>query len=90
VYDIESLPADIDGDGQIALFFSVAGERTGIERLNAGTYHLGGEPGAFELIEGPRRELGIVGASVRVLAGPARISAYLRAIAGSCPGKRAR
>jgi hypothetical protein len=37
VYDIESLPADIDGDGQIALFFSVAGERTGIERLNAGT-----------------------------------------------------
>ncbi len=35
LYDIESLPADIDGDGKIAKHFMVAGMDTGIERFNA-------------------------------------------------------
>lgn len=35
LYDIESLPADVDGDGQIAEHFSVAGRDTGLERFNA-------------------------------------------------------
>ena len=35
LYDIESLPADIDGDGTIATSFQVAGKDTGIERFNA-------------------------------------------------------
>jgi hypothetical protein len=35
LYDIESLPADIDGDGRISENFFVAGVNTGIERFNA-------------------------------------------------------
>jgi hypothetical protein len=35
LYDIESLPADIDGDGEIAEDFAVAGVDTGTERFNA-------------------------------------------------------
>jgi hypothetical protein len=35
LYDIESLPADIDGDGRISDDFFVAGENTGVERFNA-------------------------------------------------------
>ncbi|QDV04536.1 hypothetical protein Poly30_00270 [Planctomycetes bacterium Poly30] len=35
LYDVESLPADIDGDGQIAKNFMVQGEDTGPERFNA-------------------------------------------------------
>lgn len=35
LYDVESLPADIDGDGQIADDHLVAGISTGPERLNA-------------------------------------------------------
>ena len=35
LYDIESLPADIDGDGEIAEDFEVAGRDTGTERFNA-------------------------------------------------------
>lgn len=35
LYDIESLPADIDGDGTVATSFQVAGKDTGIERFNA-------------------------------------------------------
>ena len=35
LYDIESLPADIDGDGVIATGFQVAGIDTGVERFNA-------------------------------------------------------
>lgn len=35
LYDIESLPCDVDGDGQIASNFQVAGIDTGLERFNA-------------------------------------------------------
>jgi hypothetical protein len=35
LYDIESMPADIDGDGAIAANFMVAGMDTGPERFNA-------------------------------------------------------
>ncbi|MCB9914017.1 MAG: hypothetical protein H6828_02575 [Planctomycetes bacterium] len=35
LYDIESLPADVDGDGAIANHFVVAGADTGVERFNA-------------------------------------------------------
>ncbi|MEM7199013.1 MAG: di-heme oxidoredictase family protein [Planctomycetota bacterium] len=35
LYDIETLPADIDGDGKIAKQFVVAGTPTGRERFNA-------------------------------------------------------
>lgn len=35
LYDVESLPADIDGDGRIASNFIVAGVDTGPERFNA-------------------------------------------------------
>ncbi|MEM7305976.1 MAG: di-heme oxidoredictase family protein [Planctomycetota bacterium] len=35
LYDVESLPADIDGDGTIAPNFAVAGMDTGPERFNA-------------------------------------------------------
>lgn len=35
LYDIESLPADIDGDGLISPAFQVAGQNTGTERFNA-------------------------------------------------------
>jgi hypothetical protein len=35
LYDIESLPADIDGDGAISPSFMVAGMDTGVERFNA-------------------------------------------------------
>lgn len=35
LYDVESLPADVDGDGQISNSFMVAGEDTGMERFNA-------------------------------------------------------
>jgi hypothetical protein len=35
LYDIESLPADINGDGQISDNFMVAGMDTGLERFNA-------------------------------------------------------
>lgn len=35
LYDIESLPADIDGDGMISPSFQVAGMDTGEERFNA-------------------------------------------------------
>ena len=35
LYDIETLPSDIDGDGQIAPSFVVAGIDTGVERFNA-------------------------------------------------------
>ena len=35
LYDIETLPADIDGDGAISSNFMVAGVDTGIERFNA-------------------------------------------------------
>jgi len=35
LYDIESLPADIDGDGAITAEFFVAGVSTGLERFNA-------------------------------------------------------
>ena len=35
LYDIESLPSDIDGDGAIATHFVVAGKDTGVERFNA-------------------------------------------------------
>jgi hypothetical protein len=35
LYDIESLPTDIDGDGQISPNFIVAGVDTGMERFNA-------------------------------------------------------
>jgi hypothetical protein len=35
LYDIESLPADVDGDGKIAGDFMVAGVSTGYERFNA-------------------------------------------------------
>ena len=35
LYDIESLPADIDGDGVISNNFMVAGMDTGVERFNA-------------------------------------------------------
>ena len=35
LYDIESLPADIDGDGVISSSFEVSGRYTGIERFNA-------------------------------------------------------
>lgn len=35
LYDVESLPADIDGDGAIASHFMVAGRDTGFERFNA-------------------------------------------------------
>ena len=35
LYDIESLPADIDGDGVISPNFMVAGMDTGVERFNA-------------------------------------------------------
>lgn len=35
LYDIESLPADIDGDGRISSNFAVAGVDTGVERFNA-------------------------------------------------------
>ena len=35
LYDVESLPADIDGDRRIAGRFSVAGQDTGLERFNA-------------------------------------------------------
>ena len=35
LYDIESLPADIDGDGVISENFLVAGKNTGVERFNA-------------------------------------------------------
>ncbi len=35
LYDIESLPADIDGDGVISEHFIVAGMDTGLERFNA-------------------------------------------------------
>ena len=35
LYDIESLPADIDGDGVISDGFVVAGRDTGVERFNA-------------------------------------------------------
>jgi hypothetical protein len=34
LYDIESLPADIDGDGQVSQNFVVAGRDTGVERFN--------------------------------------------------------
>jgi hypothetical protein len=35
LYDIETLPADIDGDGSISKHFQVAGMDTGYERFNA-------------------------------------------------------
>ena len=35
LYDIESLPSDIDGDGQISDSYVVQGQDTGIERFNA-------------------------------------------------------
>ena len=35
LYDIESLPADVDGDGQISASYVVQGEDTGFERFNA-------------------------------------------------------
>jgi hypothetical protein len=35
LYDLESLPTDMDGDGQIAANFMVAGQDTGGERFNA-------------------------------------------------------
>ena len=35
LYDIESLPTDIDGDGVISENFVVAGQNTGVERFNA-------------------------------------------------------
>ncbi|MFO1009089.1 MAG: di-heme oxidoredictase family protein [Planctomycetota bacterium] len=35
LYDIESLPADVDGDNQIAQHFVVAGMDTGVERFDA-------------------------------------------------------
>lgn len=35
LYDIESLPADIDGNGSISDHFVVAGQDTGLERFNA-------------------------------------------------------
>ena len=35
LYDIETLPSDIDGDGAIASNFMVAGMDTGVERFNA-------------------------------------------------------
>lgn len=35
LYDVETLPADIDGDGRIASNFMVAGQDTGPERFNA-------------------------------------------------------
>lgn len=35
LYDIESLPADINGDGVIETNFMVAGRDTGVERFNA-------------------------------------------------------
>ena len=35
LYDIESLPADIDGDGMISPQFVVRGSNTGMERFNA-------------------------------------------------------
>ena len=35
LYDVESLPADINGDGTISSNFMVAGMDTGLERLNA-------------------------------------------------------
>lgn len=35
LYDIESLPADIDGDGKIDSRFRVQGQDTGVERFNA-------------------------------------------------------
>ncbi len=35
LYDIESLPSDIDGDGMVADHFFVAGMDTGVERFNA-------------------------------------------------------
>ncbi len=34
LYDIESLPTDMDGDGQISDHFMVAGRDTGVERFN--------------------------------------------------------
>ena len=34
LYDIETLPTDVDGDGRIARNFRVAGMNTGIERFN--------------------------------------------------------
>jgi hypothetical protein len=35
LYDIESLPADINGDGMISEAYTVAGQDTGLERFNA-------------------------------------------------------
>ena len=35
LYDIESLPADVDGDGEISEHFIVQGQDTGLERFNA-------------------------------------------------------
>ena len=35
LYDIETLPCDIDGDGAIDPNFTVAGADTGVERFNA-------------------------------------------------------
>lgn len=35
LYDVESLPADIDGDNRISSNFMVAGQDTGLERFNA-------------------------------------------------------
>jgi hypothetical protein len=35
LYDIESLPSDLDGDGAISPNFVVAGMDTGMERFNA-------------------------------------------------------
>jgi len=35
LYDIESLPAEVDGDGHIAEHFLVQGVDTGVERFNA-------------------------------------------------------
>lgn len=35
LYDVETLPTDVDGDGQIAQHFVVAGMDTGVERFDA-------------------------------------------------------
>lgn len=35
LFDVESMPADIDGDGKISNAFHVAGQNTGLERFNA-------------------------------------------------------
>jgi hypothetical protein len=35
LYDIESVPSDVNGDGVIADHFVVAGQDTGLERFNA-------------------------------------------------------